>query len=318
LAFADPTATAAGVGAGNGFDAIYNAVGLGNGLGGGLGSTADLGGGIISADPTAGIPLPPSPPTGIPGDPGLGGGTIGPSMDVASLGNFPPGGAAAAVGTPTGFAPTDAELYGGITGTGGGDPSLLSRIGSSITGNPLQAAGLALGAGNIVKNTIAPPQLPNQGELKSIANEAGTFSAQNASMAQKFLQPSLTGVLPPQLEAQVQLAMQDAQSTMASKYASLGLGNSTMAAQAQANIQLETEAMRGQLAQQLAATGTSLMSAATTDLNIEASIYNDLMNAQVHQDTALETSISGFANAVAYASIAGTKNAAPTAAATHG
>jgi hypothetical protein len=130
-------------------------------------------------------------------------------------------------------------------------------------------------------------------------------------MAQRFLQPSLTGVQPPQLEAQVQLAMRDAQSTMASKYASLGLGNSTMAAQAQANIQLETEAMRGQLA----AAGTSLMSAATSDLNVEASIYSELMNAQVAQDTALESSISGFANAVAYARIAGAKNATPAAAA---
>jgi thiaminase len=87
--------------------------------------------------------------------------------------------------------------------------------------------------------------------------------------------------------------------------------NSTMAAEAQARVQLETEAMRGQLA----AAGTSLMSAATSDLNVEASIYNDLMNAQVQQDTALETSISGFANAVAYASIAGAKNATSTAAA---
>jgi hypothetical protein len=91
--------------------------------------------------------------------------------------------------------------------------------------------------------------------------------------------------------------------TIKSKYASMGLGNSTMVADQQGYLDLQAESLRGQLAQQLAQTGMTLLSNATADLGMESQIYSELMQAQIQQDTALSSSISGFASSLAMASV---------------
>lgn len=195
---------------------------------------------------------------------------------------------------------------GTVGGAGAGaSPGLLSQAGTWAMNNPLAAGSLALGAGNIAKQALFPPSIPNQAQLTGIANQAGVEASHLQGEANQFLQPSLTGKLPPQLEAQVKQATQDAINTDKARYASMGLGNSTMSADQQAYIELQAQAMRGQLAQQLAQTGTALMQQATADMNIESQIYSELMQVQMQEDASLEQSISGFASSLAYASVVG-------------
>jgi hypothetical protein len=186
-------------------------------------------------------------------------------------------------------------------------PGLLQGALDWTKANPLAAGSLGLGAIGVGRSLLSGNSPPYTSQLTSNAQQAGTMGTALSGEAQKFLQPSLTGQLPPQLEAQVQQALQQAITTEKSKYASLGLGNSTMSADQEASMQLQAEVMRGQLAQQLAQTGTQLMGQATQDLSIEAGIYQQLMNAQVQQDTALEQSITGFAQSLAYSSVAGNR-----------
>lgn len=195
---------------------------------------------------------------------------------------------------------------GTLGGAGAGaSPGLLSQAGTWAMEHPLAAGSLALGAGNIAKQALFPPSIPNQAQLTGIANQAGVEASHLQGEAQQFLQPSLTGKLPPQLEAQVKQATQDAINTDKARYASMGLGNSTMSADQQAYIELQAQAMRGQLAQQLAQTGMGLMQQATADMNIESQIYSELMKVQMQEDASLEQSISGFASSLAYASVVG-------------
>lgn len=200
-------------------------------------------------------------------------------------------------------------LGGGAAGSSG----VLGNIGSWVQNNPLMTAALALGGGTLLKNLISPPKLPQQDNLEAIAQQAGSAAAANTAEGQQFLQPSLTGQLPPQLEAQVQQSLQDAINTTKARYASLGLGNSSMVSDQISYLQLQAEAMRGTLAQQLAQTGTQLLSQATSDLSIESNIYSSLMATQIAQDNALETSVSQFAGSLALASVLGSRTAAPTA-----
>jgi hypothetical protein len=76
-----------------------------------------------------------------------------------------------------------------------------------------------------------------------------------------------------------------------------------MSADQQAYLQLQTEAMRGQLAQQLAQTGTQLMSQATANLGLEGQLYGELMQQQIANDQQLSSSITGFVQAMAYSSV---------------
>jgi hypothetical protein len=238
------------------------------------------------------------------------------ATDPTAIGSF---GAAGGGASPLAFATGSTSALGDVApatglGTATAAPAASSSGGLGL-GNALEAGGLGLGALALLMGLKkSNQQPPGTAPLNQVANAANNqFGALNAE-GQQFLQPSLTGQLPPGLEAQVTQALNDAIATTKGRYASLGLGNSTMASDQIAYLQLQAEAMRGTLAQQLAQTGTQLISQATNDLSISAGIYSNLMNAQIAQDTALETSVSQFAGSLALAgaisSTAGAKKAA--------
>lgn len=311
LGYASTGADLAGAGAGGipgmtgtGLDALYGTFGPGatnagasafdipgsftgaSGLGGGM---PDLGGGITSVAGGGANPLmDPAIAASYGADPnamaGLDSAAL-PANSTLDVGGAIPGG-----GT-----------FGGGTGGGG--------IMDWITKNPMMAASLGLGGAGIIKNALNPG---NQGDaqLLNLAQQAGGAANNLTHQANQLLKPELTGKLPPQLEAQVQQALHDATVTEQSKYASLGLSNSTMSADQQAYLQLQTEAMRGQLAQQLAQTGTTLMSQATQNLSLENQIYGELMQQQIANDQQLSNSITGFAGMLAYSTVAGQRRVA--------
>lgn len=211
----------------------------------------------------------------------------------------------AATGNLAGTLPPSAPTALGSTTTRAAAASsnpLSNLFSGGNMGTTLEAGGLGLGALALLMGlTKSQQKLPYQPQQENIANQAGANAANLSAEGQQFLQPSLTGQLPPQLEAQVQLALQDSINTTKARYASLGLGNSTMVSDQISYLQLQAEAMRGTLATQLAQTGTQLLSQSTQDLSLEGNIYSGLMQAQIAQDNALEQSVAQFAGSLALA-----------------
>lgn len=214
----------------------------------------------------------------------LGPGVGGAASDPLQLINAAPGTAAAA----------------GATG-------LLGSAGSWIANNPLMAAALGLGGGELLYNLLKPSTLPYQQQQEQTAAQAQQNATSLEAQGQQDISYQQTGTLPPGMQAQVNQAVQDAITASNSKYASMGLGNSTMAQQEASYIQLQGQALAGQLQQELATTGTTLISDATSDLSVSAGVYSSLMNAQVQENDQLEASVTQFAGSLALASVLGGK-----------
>jgi hypothetical protein len=202
------------------------------------------------------------------------------------------------------------------SGAGGAAPLSLAAPGAAapwyagipgaswVAQNPLLAASLGVGGASLLSgglNRMLSPTLPNQGQLTNIAGGLQQQAGQVGATGQQLTQPLLTGQLPPEAEAAVQAAMKDADATIRSQYARLGLTGSTPEADQIANLSLRTEAMRFQIAQQMAQSGTQLMQLASSDLGAEAGIYQQLMQTQIAEDNSTRQSFASLAGALALA-----------------
>ena len=187
-------------------------------------------------------------------------------------------------------------------------PSMMTSAMNWIKANPMMAATLGLGGLGMAKNLIGG--IPNQGQLKGIAGQAGAQATALGAQGQGLLGPIEGGPLPGPLEQQVQNGIRDADAATKSRFAKLGLSGSTMETDALNNNQNQAQALRGTLALQLAQAGAQLISLANQDLGIEAGIFTNLMNAQIAQDSALEQSIARFAGSAAMASAISSRKAA--------
>lgn len=305
-AVSTPGASSAGIGAGGGASAAGSALPFApEGT-----TTSDLF--SIPTESASGAPISATAtdPTTVAGFGTSGAGNLPVATDA--FGSFDTGTGAAIGDTTTATLGTPGAASAG--GGGNALTNLLTGAGNWAKANPLTLGAIGLEGANVAKQLISGNKLPYQSEQEqAAANAAANASALN-SEAQQFLQPSLTGQLPPQLEAQVQNALKDAISTTQARYATLGLSNSTMVSDQIAYLQSQAEAMRGTLAQQLATTGTQLISQATSDLSMESNIYSSLMNAQISQDNALSTSVAQFAGSLAIASVLGNKTTTAKAA----
>lgn len=305
--------------------------------GGSAAGTAGLGtlGSLVPADAAAGAALAPDlTDAGLSGWPGalpgispgatVGLGTSSP-LSFAGSSASPVGSSLSSAGAPSIISTgTSGSLGGGASGldalaygnspldlsapTLGGAPSVATPspgFGSDALGwlksNPGLAASLGIGGASLLKGLISPSKLPNQDQLSSIAAQAGSQAGSLSAQGQALLGPIQGGPLPPGLEAQVTQGLRDAISTTQSRYAALGLSGSTMEADQIAKLQESAVIERGKLAMNLAQEGNALISQSTTDLGIEAGIYQDLMKAQVSQDDQLSASIAQFAGASANA-----------------
>jgi hypothetical protein len=210
-----------------------------------------------------------------------------------------PGIAAATTAAETGAAA--APWYAGIPGASwlaAQNPAYLAAAG--VGGASLLSGGL---------NRMFNPTLPNEQQQRNIALGLQQQAGQVGATGQQLTQPLLTGQLPPEAEASVQAAMKDADATIRSQYARLGLTGSTPEADQLANLSLRFEAMRFQIAQQMANSGQNLLQLASQDLGAEANIYQGLMQTQISEDNATRDSFAKLAGSLALAGAIGGRKA---------
>lgn len=171
-----------------------------------------------------------------------------------------------------------------------------------------------------------------------IADTATGIAGQQNTYGNQLEQSLITGQLPPGFDAQIQQATNDAMTSIRSRYASLGMSGSSAEADALAYVQQQAAGQRAAIAQQLAQQGQTAVNsgisalgqgssainsasgnlgAATqalngainagnqtlADLGLQQSVYQNLMQAQIQQDTALQTAIGNFAGQLGKASI---------------
>lgn len=177
--------------------------------------------------------------------------------------------------------------YGSPTtqGSGGFFSNLGDKAGSYLSKNAGQLGLGALGiAGPPLLKAIAPnlvsPPMPYQGTLLANAN-----ALNNA--AGPLISSESTGILPPGQQTIVNQGVQDAQTAIRAKYASMGLTGSTMEQQDLSAAQQRGQIAAAQMAAQATQTGLNEMGTANQ-------IYADIANYQLTQDTALQSSISNL------------------------
>jgi hypothetical protein len=189
------------------------------------------------------------------------------------------------------------------TPAAGSDTTTLGQIGSYLKSN---SGALTLGGAGLAANLAAPllaklgltGSIPNQAALTGVANQASTAAGNANAYAGALEAPLTTGVLPAGAQAQVTQALNDSITSIKSKYANLGLTGSTAEQAAISEAQSQAQQMTFTIAQQMAQTGIQAGNQATQDLGLEGTIYNDLTQAQISQDTALQNAIASFTGAI--------------------
>lgn len=189
-------------------------------------------------------------------------------------------------------------------GTGAGNffsknAGLLGVLGAGL-GGELLAPKLA--------QTLGLTNIPQQGQLTGIAGTAAAQAKQQNATGQTLEQPLVTGQLPPAQQAEVDQATQSAIGTIKSRYAAMGLSGSTMEASAIGAAQQNAQVIQANIESQMFQQGATAVSQATQDLNLQDTVYAQIMEAQVQQDAALQQSIGQFAAALGLGTaIAGAK-----------
>lgn len=195
---------------------------------------------------------------------------------------------AAPADTPAAAAAKAATAGGGISDWASNNKGLLASLG---------IGGAGILASPYLSKAIN--KVPQQGNLDALAAQERSLQGQQQATGAALIDPLLSGNLPAGAKTQVDNAFQDAIGTTKAKYANLGLSGSTMEADAIASITKQKEALSFQIAEQMATTGQQALSGAANALGLQDTVYSQLMQAQVQQDTALQQAIASFAGAAA-------------------
>lgn len=158
----------------------------------------------------------------------------------------------------------------------------------------LGASGVSLAASALKK-----PDTSQIHNLESLAGNINTASAAPAAAASSLIPSVSTGVLPPGADALVNNALHDAQGSIRSKYASMGLSGSTMEAQELSSAAQSAASQRFQMANALTNTGLTAAGISTYQMGSSAHIYEAIMKEQLAQDQQLQKALSDFAAASA-------------------
>ena len=185
---------------------------------------------------------------------------------------------AAAPAAPAGPAPSG--IGGGSPTTAGGGSFADFLKGTLKDNKNLIVPGLAMGA-----SMLAKPNIEGLGDLKDIAGAAGRT-------ANELIPSVSTGQLPAGAQTQVNTAVQDAITSIKSKYAQMGMSGSTMEAQEISSAQARGEAMKFDMANKLTQTGLAAAGVASGD-------YETIMKTLLQQDSALQTALANFASSSA-------------------
>ena len=212
--------------------------------------------------------------------------TPGPVGQVESaLGLTTPSSAA-----PGPLAPLDRQIaaFGGTTTAP--KPDFLARLSSDPLGTIGGAAAdngklalSALGLGYDALKGNKPPQ--GQEQLQTLANSL-------TKQSEKLTSSALNTALPPEAQAQLEQARSSATAEIRSQFARMGLGGSTMEAQAMAGVQERIAAQGFTIMQQLMQQGLSAAQAADQMLA-------QIMSSNVSRDNALSSAVGSFAGALA-------------------
>jgi hypothetical protein len=225
------------------------------------------------------------------GPAGATGGTIGTPLITSGAGS-------AGTMAPTAAAP----WYAGIPGA--------TTVANFASANPMTTAALGIGGASLIGGqklgSLLNPNLPYQQQQENVAGAQQQQFQTLSAEGQQLEQPLLTGQLPPGWQAVIDQQLNQ----IRAQYARLGLTGSTMEAQDLATAQT-TGALS--IAQQLANSGQTLISDATSSLGAEAGVYQNLMNQRVAQDTATQQTLGSFAGALALAGGLSARNPATAA-----
>lgn len=237
---------------------------------------------------------------------GLGEGAVTPLWD--SLFNNAGWGRGTASPTTTGYTLGSAGGGAGAAAAGGIPLATTGATQSAAAGVPLTGAPVAPGtaggggAGGVGGTGLSPAQLlamlgiggaalsqgqqnlPNQGQLTTLANQA----MGNAAMANSLR----SGRLPPGAEQMAEASLASSEADIRGRYAAMGLSGSTMEAQDIASAQQQNEAMKYQMAQSASQFGLQSMNLADT-------IYAQIADYQLANDKSLQDALAQFASAAA-------------------
>ncbi len=183
----------------------------------------------------------------------------------------------------------------------GNNPNLLGMLGAGAG-----AAGLGLaafrGGGDL------PFQAQQQGVLGNLGGIAQTGMAgydQLMGRGNMLLDPITSGKLPAGQEQVIQNMIKGQTTQTKGRYASLGLGGSTMEGDALTNIQNQAESQRVEMQRAMAQLGTQAVSQAISELGLaerafgdQGAIYSKMMEAQMKADTNSANAIASFAKAI--------------------
>jgi hypothetical protein len=237
-------------------------------------------------DPNTGAPLS-SPGIFDPGQAGAGGGWAG-TMAPDAAGATPAGGATPGANIlSTLDASKDlASASGDAAGGGGG---IVNSLTSQLTKNPIGIAAAGAGLGlNLLNNKSASTD-PALEQQRQLANNAGSQALQ----MEKYLS---TGTLPPGLQSSVDQAVAAAKARIIANHATQGQStdptqNSALA-QELSNIDLQATAQIAQIATQLYTQGIA-------QSQIDATLLNQIYQADVAQNKAVGDALTNFAKALA-------------------
>jgi hypothetical protein len=187
---------------------------------------------------------------------------------------------------------------GGSYAAGGGD--ILSNLTGAITKNPLQAAGLALGAGGLGYSLLNANKQPQS--VQDLSGLAAGDKAQAAGFIQQgqTLQNYQTqGTLPAGQQAQLDQAVQAEKARIVQNHASQGLPadptkNSALAQELNA-VDERALATKGTLEKQLFDSGQQLVNAGIQESGMAAQLYAKLQQIDASNTTAIGTAIANFA-----------------------
>ena len=197
------------------------------------------------------------------------------------------------------LAPTANVAPADATGTGSIWDKLLGSATKSVTSNPL---GIALGSAALGYDVLKGQQASSaQKQMQNLAQQNLSANQALVNQGEALVQPLATGNLPPQYQAQITQAVNDAITAAKSRAAANGQSadpaqNSVLAQQI-AEINNQIPQMTAQVAEQLAQTGQSLISSGQSATGMSSSLYSQLANMDQRQSEATANAIGKLAQA---------------------
>jgi hypothetical protein len=238
---------------------------------------------------------------------------------------------------------------------GGGLDTAAGKVGSFVENNPLQAAGIALTGGSLLKSLAAPNQVPGISQLQGISEQqrqsgqslidagnaartapalgatdlAGTAARQGTTLTDYIN----NGTLPPGVQTQVDQATQAAIAKIRGDYAARGMSGSSSETQdinsaKQRGVSQGTqialallqqgqgfETLAGNLYNSLIGQSNTLLQTGASLIGGSAQTTSALVNANIAQNNQVNTAIGNLGRALSGGSLTNTRTVTADAAA---